>query len=167
MAEETEREEIKEKTLELEDEELGEKEDKGFELGIKEPQQDASENEEEKEEILLTTPAETKKPKSASKTKSSPGKRQPSEIGSADMRKHLERQTAQLNKITLILQSIQKDIKSTNGQSKLIKQVQSQLKQLQNRLSQIQKIMRKKGSTILTTPPKKKTLNPKRLKKKR
>ena len=66
-----------------------------------------------------------------------------------------------------MLQSILKRTKSTQGQSKLIKQLQSQLKQLQNQLTQIQKIITKKGFAIGTTPSRKKTLNPKRLKKKR
>jgi hypothetical protein len=177
MAEETEREEIKEETHELGDEEQGEMDDETFEPGIKEPQKEVSivenqqlnalpENEEEeKEEILLTT-AETKKPKkSAAKANSSTVKRQPNEISSADMGKHLERQTTQLNKIIIMLQSIQKDSKSTNGQS--IKELQSQLKQLQNQLTQIQKIITKKSLAIRTIPSRKKMLNPKRSKKKR
>jgi hypothetical protein len=174
MAEQTERVEIKEETGEPEVEQ-NEIEDEGSELGIKEPQKEVPvvddqqlnvlpENEEEKEEILLTTAAETKRPKkSASKANSSSGKRQQNEISSADMRKHLERQTTQLNKIIIMLQSIQKDSKSTNGQSKLIKQ-------LQNQLTQIQKIITKKGFAIRATPSRKNMrvlVSPKRFKKKR
>ncbi|MFZ0513316.1 MAG: hypothetical protein WAM14_17035 [Candidatus Nitrosopolaris sp.] len=59
----------------------------------------------------------------------------------------------QINKITIMLQSIQKDSKSTNGQSK---QIQSQLKQLQNQVTQIQKIITKKSFGIGTTLSRKK-----------
>jgi len=110
--------------------------------------------EEEKEQILLTTASE------ASAPKASPGKRQPNEISAGDIGKHLKRQTEQLNKVTIMVQSIQKDSKSTIGQIKSIKQVQSQLKQLQqqlqNRLTQIQKFITKKDFAIKTTRLRKK-----------
>jgi uncharacterized coiled-coil protein SlyX len=63
-----------------------------------------------------------------------------------------------------MVQSIQKDSKSTIGQIKSIKQMQSQLKQLQNQLTQVQKFITKKDSAK-TTPLRKKTIN--RSKKKR
>ena len=137
MSEETERQ-VKEETYDLEDEEQGEISNEPFESGIKELQkqipvvEDQQVNvlpeneEEEKEEIPLTTASLA----SALKAKSSPG--QPKGISSADIGKHLKRQTEQLNKVTIMVQSIQKDSKSTIGQIKLIKQMQSQLKQLQN-----------------------------------
>jgi hypothetical protein len=59
------------------------------------------------------------------------------------MAKQLKRQTEQLNKVTIMVQSIQKDSESTIGQIKLIKQMQSQLKHLQNQLTQIQKFVTK------------------------
>src|SRR5215467_14622336 len=130
MAEETERQ-VKEETHDFEDEEQDES-------GIKEPQKKVmvvddqqlnvlpENEEEEKEEIPLTTASVA----SALKAKSSPGKRQPKEISSGDIRKQLKRQTEQLNKVTIMVQSIQKDSKSTIGQIKLIKQMQAQLKQL-------------------------------------
>jgi hypothetical protein len=62
---------------------------------------------EEKEEIPLTTSSEA----SALKAKSSPGKRQPNEISSVDIGKHLKRQTEQLSKVTIMVKSIQKDSK--------------------------------------------------------
>jgi hypothetical protein len=67
--------------------------------------------EEEKEEILLpTTAAKNTKPKvSSSKGKSSPGKRRRDETSSADTIKQLKRQATQLDKITIMLHSIQKD----------------------------------------------------------
>jgi hypothetical protein len=102
--------------------------------------------EEEKEEIPLTTGSLA----SALKAKSSPEKRQRNEISSADIGKHLKRQTEQLNKVTIMVHSTQKDSKSTSGQIKLIKQMQSQLKQLQNQLTQIQKFITKKEFAIKT-----------------
>jgi len=117
--------------------------------------------EEEKEQILLTTASE------ASAPKASPGKRQPNEISAGDIGKHLKRQTEQLNKVTITVQSIQKDSKSTIGQIKSIKQMQSQLKQLQNQLTQIQKFITKKDLAIKTTRLRKKMINANRPRKKR
>ncbi|MGC2575365.1 MAG: hypothetical protein WA364_27985 [Candidatus Nitrosopolaris sp.] len=64
------------------------------------------------------------------------------------------------------MQSIQKDSKSTIGQIKLIKQMQSQLKQLQNQLTKIQKIITKKDLAIKTPRLRKKTINANRSRKK-
>jgi hypothetical protein len=122
MAEETESQ-VKEETHDFEDEEQGEISNEPFESGIMEPQKQIpvvddqqvnvlpENEEEEKEEIPLTTA-------SALKAKSSPRKRQPNEISSADIRRHLKRQTEQLNKVTIMVHSIQKDSKSTIGQIK-------------------------------------------------
>ena len=118
---------------------------------------------EEKEEIPLNTASLT----SALKAKSSPGKRQLNEISSADIEKHLKRQTEQLNKVTIMVQSIQKDSKSTIGQIKSIKQMQSQLKQLQNQLTQIQKFITKKDLAIKTNRLRKRTINTNRSRRKR
>jgi hypothetical protein len=170
MAEETERQ-VREETRDSENEEQGEISNEAFESGKKEPQKVEDqqvnvlpENDEEKEEIPLTTASVA----SALKAKSSLGKRQPN---SADIGKHLKGQTEQLNKITIMVQSIQKDSKSTVGQIKLIKQMQSQLKQLQNQLqnqlTQIQKFITKKDSGTKTTPLRKKTINANRSRKKR
>jgi hypothetical protein len=168
MAEETERQ-VREETRDSENEEQGEISNEAFESGKKEPQKVEDqqlnvlpENDEEKEEIPLTTASVA----SALKAKS-PVKRQPNEIGSADILKHLKRQTEQLNKVTTTVQSIQKDSKSTVGQIKLIKQMQSQLKQLQNQLTQIQKFITKKDSATKTTQLRKKTINANRSRKKR
>ena len=118
--------------------------------------------EEEKEEIPLTTSRLT----SALKGKSSPRKRQPNEISSADIGKHLKIQTERLNKVTIMVHSIQKDSKSIIGHINSIKQMQSQLKQLQNQLTQIQKFIIKKDFAIRTTRLRKKTINPNRSRKK-
>lgn len=124
--------------------------------------------EEEKEEILLTaSTVEKARPKmsSPSKAKSSRMRRR-DEISSANVRYQLEKQTTQIDKIRRTLQSILKDSKSIQGQSKLIKQLQLQLKQLQNQLTQIQKII-KKSFAIGTIPSRKKLINPKGFKKRR
>jgi hypothetical protein len=178
MAEETERQ-VKEETHDFENEEQGEISNEALESDIKEPQkqvpavEDKQVNvlpetvsqsfEEEKEEIPLTTGSVA----SALKAKSPPEKRQPNEISSADIRKHLKRQTEQLNKVTIMVQSIQKDSKSTIGQIKLIRQMQSQLKQLQNQLTQIQKFTTKKDLAIKSTRLRKRTINRNRSRKKR
>ncbi|MGA9151469.1 MAG: hypothetical protein WBZ36_12900 [Candidatus Nitrosopolaris sp.] len=162
MAEETERR-VKEEQGEISDE-----------VFVKEPQKQGPvvedqqvnvlpDNEEEKEEILLTTASVA----SPHKAKSAIRKRQPKEISSADIGKHLKRQTDHLNKVTTTVQSIQKDSKSTIGQIKLIKQMQSQLKQLQNQLTQIQKFITKKNFAIKSTRLRKRTINTNRSRKKR
>ncbi|MFY9798210.1 MAG: hypothetical protein WB988_14450 [Candidatus Nitrosopolaris sp.] len=181
MAEETEKEEINEETHALEDEEQNEIEDEALEPGIKVPQKEVPvvedqqlnvlpENEEEEnEEILLTArTVEKAKPKmsSLSKAKSSRMRRRV-EISSASVREQLERQTTQIDKIRSMLQSLVKETKSTQGQSKLIKQLQSQLKKLQNQVTQIHKTIAKKSLPIVTTAARKKKLNPRKLKKKR
>jgi len=51
----------------------------------------------------------------------------------------LERQTAKIDKITSILQALLKETKSTQGQLKLIKQLQLQVKKLQNQVTEIHK----------------------------
>jgi hypothetical protein len=107
MVEETEIQ-VKEETHDFEDQERGEISNEAFKSSTKEHQkvlvvEDQQVNvlpendEEEKEEIPLTTASVA----SAFKVKSSPAKRQPNEISSADIRKHLKRQTEQLNKVTV------------------------------------------------------------------
>ena len=53
--------------------------------------------------------------------------------------KQLDKQSTQINKIIQILQPAQKQFKSVERQSELIKQIQSQLKQLQTMVLQVQK----------------------------
>jgi hypothetical protein len=106
--------------------------------------------EEEKEEILLTAPTEVTKPKPKSKSSSkfrsskmsktkSSRMRQRDDISSAYLRKQMGRQTMQIDKIGLMLRTLQ-----------------SQIKQLQNQLAQIQKIMIKKNFATASTPLRKK-----------
>ena len=138
------------------------KEDSEFEPSINEPHEGVPvvddeqlrvlpENEEEKEEILLpTTAVKTTKPKvSSNKRKSSLGRRR-DETNSAGTTRQLQRQATQLDKITIMLHSIQKDMKSTKGQSKLINQLQSEIKQLRTQMSQIQKNIAKRNFTTAT-----------------
>ena len=147
------------------------KEGNEFEPGINEPQEEVpivddeqlralpGNEEEEKEEILLpsTTAAKTTKRKAlSSKGKSSSGKRRRDETSSADTTNQLKRQATQLDKITIMLHSIQKDIKSTKGQSKLINQLQSEIKQLRTQMSQIQKNIAKRNFTTATISSRKK-----------
>ena len=77
--------------------------------------------------------------KVSSKDKSTSRKRRRDESSSADTIKQLKRQATQRDKITIMLHSIQKDMKSTKGQSRIINQLQSQIKQLRTQMSQIQK----------------------------
>jgi hypothetical protein len=156
-------------------------EDKEFEPQVKEPQEEEikigqdeqlqvlPENEqEEKEEILLTSsivePAKAKT--SSSKAKSSRMRRR-DVLSSVDVRKMLEKQNTQIHKITVMLQSIQKDTKSTQGQPKLMKRLESRIKLLQNQLVQIQKIITKKSVATSKSRSRKKVPTIKRAKKKR
>jgi hypothetical protein len=102
---------------------------------------------EEKEEILLTVPTELTKPKSkpksqsksrSSKIKTKSSRRKQDEISSV-LSKQMGRQTMQIDKIGLLLRT-----------------VQSQIKQLQSQLSQIQKIMTKRNFPTSSTPLRKK-----------
>jgi hypothetical protein len=147
------------------------KEDSEFEPSINEPHEGVpvvddeqlrtlpENEEEEKEEILLpTTVVKPTKPKvSSNKRKSSLGRRR-DETNSAGTTKPLQRQATQLDKITIMLHSIQKDMKSTKGQSKLINQLQSQIKQLRTQMSQIQKNIAKRNFTTATISSRKKML---------
>jgi peptidoglycan hydrolase CwlO-like protein len=90
--------------------------------------------------------------------KSSSRNRRLDETSSADTTKQLERQATQLDKITIMLHSIQKDMKSTKGESKLINQLQSQIKQLRTQISQIQKNIAKRNFTTATISSRKKML---------
>jgi len=152
-------------------------EDNEFEPGINEPHEGVpvvddeqlralpENEEEEKEEILLpsATAAKTTKPKvSSSKGKSPSRKRRRNETSSADTAKQLETQATQLDKITIMLHSIQKDMKSTKGQSKLINQLQSQIKQLRTQMSQIQKNIAKRNFTTAIISSRKKKIRPKK-----
>ena len=154
-------------------------EDNEFEPQVKEPQEEVKvgegdqfqvlpENEEEeKEEILLTVPTvEPAKPKKSSFKAKSLRARRRDTTSSTGLKKELERQATQIDNIRRTLQYIRKDTKSTQGQPKLLKQLQSQIKKLQNQLTQIQKIITKK--TIATaTNVKEKKVNLKRVRKKR
>jgi hypothetical protein len=104
------------------------------------------ENEEEdKEEILITDatrrPSSTKTTSTMNKKQRGVGRRQALPY---EMTKVLKRQTAEIDEMALLLQSILKQLKSLKIQSDLIKQLQSQLRQIQKQMSQIQKGITKK-----------------------
>ena len=61
------------------------------------------------------------------------------EVALTGISKQLDKQSTQINKIIQILQPAQKQFKSVERQSELIKQIQSQLKQLQTMVLQVQK----------------------------
>ena len=99
------------------------------------------ENEEEdKEEILITdatkTSSSTKTTSSMNKKQRRGGRRQALPY---EMTRVLKRQTVEIDKMALLLQSILKQLKHLKIQSDLIKQLQSQLIQIQKQMSHIQK----------------------------
>jgi hypothetical protein len=99
------------------------------------------ENEEEKKEEILITDA-TKMPSSkttATINKKQLGERRRKKVLPDKMTKVLSRQTVEIDKMALLLQSILKQLKPLKIQSDLIKQLQTQLRQMQKQMSQIQK----------------------------
>lgn len=91
-----------------------------------------SNEEEEKEEILLTTSKPLKKPSKASQQKIQ-------ERIMPSLSKQLDKQGTQVNKIIQMLQPVQRQINSAQRHSELLRQIHSQLKELQTHISQIQK----------------------------
>lgn len=63
----------------------------------------------------------------------------PKAIRLATISKLLDKQTTQINKIGQMLQPLQRQLKSVEMRSELIKPIYSQLKQLQKQMSQVQK----------------------------
>ena len=86
----------------------------------------------------IVVPKKSKK----SKSKSTKNKKDTNTI--ASISKQLERQTAAIDKIEHVLQSLRKAVKSVERQSELIKQVQSQIKQLEKQISQVGKTIQKR-----------------------
>ena len=101
------------------------------------------ENEEEDKEEILITDA-TKRPLTAKTTKiinkkQRGGGRRRRKALPDEMTKVLNRQTVEIDKMALLVQSILKQLKPLKIQPELIKQLQSQLRQIQKQMSQIQK----------------------------
>jgi hypothetical protein len=101
------------------------------------------ENEEEDKEEILITDA-TKRPPTAKTTKiinkkQRGGGRRRRKALPDEMTKILNRQTVEIDKMALLVQSILKQLKPLKIQPELIKQLQSQLRQIQKQMSQIQK----------------------------
>jgi hypothetical protein len=102
------------------------------------------ENEEEdKEEILITDstkrPSSKKNTSTMNKKQQLGGGRRRTQALPNEITKVLKRQTIEIDKIALLLQSIIKQLKPLKIQSDLIKQLQSQLRQIQKQMPQIQK----------------------------
>jgi hypothetical protein len=100
------------------------------------------ENEEEDKEEILITDA-TKRPPTAKTTKiinkkQRGGGRRRKALPD-EMTKVLNRQTVEIDKMALLVQSILKQLKPLKIQLELIKQLRSQLRQIQKQMSQIQK----------------------------
>jgi membrane-associated HD superfamily phosphohydrolase len=87
------------------------------------------------------TVAAPKKSKIRKKTKSTKNQK---DTTTASITGRLDKQTAAINKIGQMLQSLLKDVKLVERQSELIKQVQSQIKQLEKQISQVGKSIQKK-----------------------
>jgi hypothetical protein len=101
------------------------------------------ENEEEDKEEILITEA-TKRPPTAKtqttiKKQGGQEKRGRGKALPNQMTKILNRQTVEIDKMASLLHSIVKQLKPIKIQSDLIKQLQSQLRQIQKQMSQIQK----------------------------
>lgn len=67
----------------------------------------------------------------------------------ASITRKLDKQTAAINKIGQMLQSLLNDVKLVERQSELIKQVQSQTKQLEKQMTQVGKSIQKYRRNIL------------------
>lgn len=93
--------------------------------------------EEEEEKVPLRTPGKSRRlaPKST--------KKQQDEITLTGLSKQLQRQTAQIDKLSTLLRPVQKQVKGLAMQPKLIKELQSITRQIQKQVSQIQKSVQK------------------------
>ena len=109
-------------------------------------QADIGETKEEVQRISTrTAPSGTvaapKKSKIRKKTKST---KNPKDTTTASITGKIDKQTAAINKIGQMLQSLLNDVRLVERQSELIKQVQSQTKQLEKQISQVGKSIQKK-----------------------
>ncbi|MGB8023236.1 MAG: hypothetical protein WCF06_02835 [Nitrososphaeraceae archaeon] len=91
-------------------------------------------------------PETTKKPRAPpSKKKSSKRiQQQGRTMNLTDVSKQLKKQTTQIDKIRLMLEVMQKQIRTSEKHPESIKQLQFQMKQLQKQVSQIQKNVERK-----------------------
>jgi len=83
----------------------------------------------------------------------------PKAIRLATISKLLEKQTTQMNTIRQMVQPLQKQLKSVETRTELIKQMHSELKRLQKQMSQVQKESQKIRSLV----SKKKTFSTKKI----
>ncbi|MGB6674855.1 MAG: hypothetical protein WBE34_20700 [Candidatus Nitrosopolaris sp.] len=104
-------------------------------LAEKMPEQEEEEEEEEEEEKAKRTQKKKKKtPKS---------KRKEQEYSITDIGKQIEKQTNYLARLEQILQPLRKLVKSSDVQSKLVKDINASVKQMERQIIQIQKAIRK------------------------
>lgn len=100
-------------------------------LAEKMPEQ---EEEEEEEKAKRTQKKKKKTPKS---------KRKEQEYSITDIGKQIEKQTNYLARLEQILQPLRKLVKSSDVQSKLVKDINASVKQMERQIIQIQKAIRK------------------------
>src|SRR5690242_5641794 len=108
-------------------------------------QGDIGETKEEERISTRTAPSGTvaasKRSKIRKKTKSTKNQKDTTTVSITGK---LDKQTAAINKIGQMLQSLLNDVKLVERQSELIKQVQSQTKQLEKQITQVGKSIQKK-----------------------
>ena len=101
-------------------------------------------NDEEEKEILLTgktiQAASSRRKDNLSKITKNRNYKNPN-LG---IRELVRNQTVQINKLTLIVQSVHQDIASTKVASKSIKEINTEIKKIRNQISQIQTQLTKK-----------------------
>ena len=90
--------------------------------------------EEEEEEKAKRTQKKKKRPKS---------KRKEQEYSITDIGKQIEKQTNYLARLEQILQPLRKLVKSSDVQSKLVKDINASVKQMERQIIQIQKAIQK------------------------
>ena len=67
----------------------------------------------------------------------------------ADVSKQVEKQTAQINRVNQVVQTLQKQTKSGQRQSDVLNQIKSQVNQIQRQVTQVQKVVQKKSPAPL------------------
>ena len=82
----------------------------------------------------------------------------------ADVSKQVEKQTAQINRVNQVVQTLQKQTKSGQRQSDVLNQIKSQVNQIQRQMGQVQKMVQKKSPAPIVRKSAKK-MTPKKKKK--
>jgi signal recognition particle GTPase len=113
---------------------LASEEEQRERLAEKMPEHEAEEEEEEEKENAKRTQKKKKTPKS---------KRKEQEYSITDIGKQIEKQTNYLARLEQILQPLRKLVKSSDVQSKLVKDINASVKQMERQIIQIQKSIQK------------------------